>query len=78
MGLGRLYAMYPPGPHRLGRAMLERLKALCADRGYGEMWVLTNGSNAPAMRLYASAGGQREFDDVEMFAFPTRGDGETG
>jgi hypothetical protein len=53
--------------------MIEALKALCADRGYAEMWVLTNASNAAAMRLYESAGGVREFDDVEMFAFPTPG-----
>jgi hypothetical protein len=58
--------------------MLERLKALCAERGYGEMWVLSNGSGAPAMRLYASAGGEHEFDDVEMFAFPIRKGGTAG
>jgi ribosomal protein S18 acetylase RimI-like enzyme len=54
----------------IGRAMVERLKAVCAERGCGEMWVVTNASNRAAMRLYASAGGVREFDDVEMFVFP--------
>jgi len=57
----------------IGRAMLEALKTLCLERGYAEMWVLTNASNAAAMRLYASAGGVREFEDVEMFAYPTPG-----
>jgi ribosomal protein S18 acetylase RimI-like enzyme len=71
-----LYSIDVEEAHRrrgLGRGMVEAMKALCVRRGYGELWVLTNGSNAAAMALYAAAGGVREFDDVEMFAFPTPG-----
>jgi len=53
----------------LARAMLERLKALMAERGWDEMFVFTNAGNAPAMRLYASAGGVRPNPDDVMFDF---------
>jgi GNAT superfamily N-acetyltransferase len=71
-----LYSIDVDEPHRrrgAARAMVEALKALCLDEGLGEKWVLTNASNEAAMRLYAGAGGVREFDDVEMFAYPTPG-----
>jgi len=54
----------------VGRAMIEALKRLAAGRGYGEMWVLTNTSNAAAMALYRNCGGVREFEDEAMFVFP--------
>ena len=53
----------------VGRALIERLKTLCADRGWAAMWVLTNESNAPAMALYQSAGGVRPNPDDVMFDF---------
>jgi ribosomal protein S18 acetylase RimI-like enzyme len=71
-----LYSIDVDEDHRrrgLGRAMVERFMALCLEQGYGEAWVLTNRSNPAAMGLYASTGGVREFDDVEMFAYPTPG-----
>lgn len=37
------------------------------------MFVLTNASNAPAMRLYETTGGQREAEDDVVFVYPTRG-----
>jgi ribosomal protein S18 acetylase RimI-like enzyme len=51
------------------RAMLERLRALMPERGWDEMFVFTNASNTPAMRLYAGAGGVRPNPDDVMFDF---------
>jgi ribosomal protein S18 acetylase RimI-like enzyme len=47
----------------LVRAMLEHGEAL----GCVEAWVLTEGENKAAMRLYASAAGLRAAGDVAMF-----------
>jgi hypothetical protein len=49
--------------------MLERLRDLMPERGWDEMFVFTNASNEPAMRLYASAGGVRPNPDDVMFDF---------
>lgn len=71
-----LYSIGVAGAHRrkgAGRAMIEALKRYCQARALFEMWVLTNRSNGPAMRLYASAGGYQEADDVVMFEWPTPG-----
>ena len=71
-----LYSIDVAEPHRrrgCGRAMVEALKALCVERRLFEMWVLTNRSNAAAMRLYASAGGRDDPPDLAMFEFPTPG-----
>ena len=52
----------------IGRAMIERLKSLSDKRGWDEMFVFTNRSNEPAMRLYAAAGGvEPPPQDVVMF-----------
>lgn len=68
-----LYSVDVDEPHRrrgVGRAMLQRLKALCGERGWAGMWVLTNQNNTAALRLYESAGGVRPPpDDVVMFDF---------
>src|SRR5579872_2366679 len=34
------------------RALIEALERLCRERGFWEMFVITNESNGPAMRLY--------------------------
>ncbi|MET0274946.1 MAG: GNAT family N-acetyltransferase [Phenylobacterium sp.] len=69
----RIYSVDVDEPHRrrgVARAMLERLKALCGERGWAGMWVLTTQNNAAALRLYESAGGVRPPpDDVVMFDF---------
>src|SRR5215472_17454011 len=54
-------------------AMLERLKALCAERGYGEMFVLTEVSNDAGNGLYAAAGGVIEDSPANVYAFATPG-----
>jgi ribosomal protein S18 acetylase RimI-like enzyme len=41
----------------IGGAMVEALKALCSQENAIKMWVQTNRSNLPAVRLYESAGG---------------------
>jgi ribosomal protein S18 acetylase RimI-like enzyme len=67
-----IYSVDTHEAHRgrgVARAMLERLKALMPQRGWGEMFVFTNASNQAAMRLYASAGGVRPNPDDVMFDF---------
>ena len=54
---------------RLLGALFEAARA----RGCWQAWVLTNRSNAAAMRLYASVGGKLDADDTAMFAFDLRG-----
>jgi len=51
----------------VGSALLETF----LDMVPGPVWLITNASNEPAMRLYRSAGGQRLFPDDVMFRFKT-------
>ena len=53
----------------VGRAMLNLLARLCADRGYGEMWVLTDPANTAGNALYKSAGGKLENSPANMYVF---------
>jgi len=53
----------------VGRAMLEFLKGYCAEKGYREMWVLTEGDNQAARGLYASAGGVEVDYPTVMYDF---------
>jgi ribosomal protein S18 acetylase RimI-like enzyme len=62
-----------PSHHRQGlgqrvvHALLQRGRAL----GCKQAWVLTSRSNTPAMRLYASLGGNEASDEAQvMFEFP--------
>ncbi len=41
----------------IGKALIEELKKIGREMGTQEMFVLTNASNIPAMRLYESTGG---------------------
>jgi ribosomal protein S18 acetylase RimI-like enzyme len=41
----------------IGRQMLQNMLGLGRELGCGCAWVLTDRANAPAMRLYAAAGG---------------------
>ena len=53
---------------RLLQALFDHGRSL----GCRQAWVLTNRSNAPAMRLYASLGGIAEAMDIMMFEFDFR------
>jgi GNAT superfamily N-acetyltransferase len=57
-------------PHRgrgIGKQVVETLLEEGRRLGCVEAWVLTDRSNTPAMRLYASCGG--EASDQVMFSF---------
>ena len=53
----------------VGKAMVEFVRALCAERGYGEMWVLTEENNAAARMLYSKCGGILEDSPTMMYVF---------
>lgn len=53
----------------LAKGMLQALGDLGRTGRWDEMFVFTNASNAPAMALYASAGGVRPNPDDVMFDF---------
>jgi ribosomal protein S18 acetylase RimI-like enzyme len=54
----------------VGRAMIDFLSKLSAERGYREMWVLTDLDNEAGNALYKSAGGQLENSPANMYVFP--------
>jgi ribosomal protein S18 acetylase RimI-like enzyme len=43
----------------IGRALLDEVRTLAVQQGIPEGFVLTDATNAPAMALYAAAGGTR-------------------
>ena len=53
-----------------GRAMIDFLSKLSAERGYREMWVLTELDNEAGNALYKSAGGHLENSPTYMYVFP--------
>lgn len=54
----------------IARRLMEAVLDEARRQGCVEAWVLTNRSNTPAMRLYASSGGnEAEDDDIVMFEF---------
>jgi len=58
-----LYELGVDRQHRrqgLATALLERLIELCRERGCGEMFVLTDEDNVPAIGTYRKAGGVPE------------------
>jgi len=60
-----------PSHRRQGaaRALIDRLKGLCRQRGAGKMFVLTDRRNHAACCLYSSTGGHVEYDDGVLFSF---------
>ena len=54
-----------------GSAMLERLKTICVERGYDEMFVLTECDNAAGNGLYSSAGSTLEGSPANVHVFFT-------
>ncbi len=53
----------------IASAMIERLKELAQEMAACEVWVVTNKSNEPAMRLYRSTGGTAKQDDDVVFEY---------
>jgi ribosomal protein S18 acetylase RimI-like enzyme len=53
----------------LGKKLLRALFAVGQRAGCSEAWVLTDRSNAPAIRLYTSVGGTEVPKDEVMFMF---------
>ena len=54
---------------RVGTALVEEAKRFCCQGGFMKMWVVSDASNAPAMRLYESTGGRRVAPDDVVFAY---------
>jgi aminoglycoside 6'-N-acetyltransferase I len=53
----------------VGKRLLHALFGVGREHRCGSAWVLTDRSNAPAMRLYTSVGGAEAPDDVVMYEF---------
>jgi ribosomal protein S18 acetylase RimI-like enzyme len=53
----------------IGQQLLRALLDVGRKLGCTEAWVLTDRSNAPAMRLYSSSGGNEAPKDQVMFSF---------
>jgi ribosomal protein S18 acetylase RimI-like enzyme len=53
----------------LAKSLLQALFQHARQLGCTEAWVLTDRTNLPAMRLYASAGGAEPPHDQVMFSF---------
>ncbi|HEX8694546.1 MAG TPA: GNAT family N-acetyltransferase [Longimicrobium sp.] len=62
----------------VGKAVLRAMLDVARGLGCGEAWVLTGRANAPAMRLYASLGGEEAPDDAVMFTFVLDGGAPAG
>jgi ribosomal protein S18 acetylase RimI-like enzyme len=58
----------------VGKAMMQELLQHARRLGCREAWVLTDRDNHPAMRLYASTGGEEGPNDHVMFTFVLGGD----
>jgi ribosomal protein S18 acetylase RimI-like enzyme len=58
----------------VGAALIERMLAHARELGCELAWVLTDDSNAAALRLYSASGGVRAKDLAVMFEFDLSGD----
>jgi len=54
------------------RAIIAFLERLAVDRGWREIWVLTDVDNDAGNGLYRSAGGTLENSPANMYVFKTR------
>jgi ribosomal protein S18 acetylase RimI-like enzyme len=54
-----------------GRAMVDFLKAFCSERGFGEMFVPTECSNAEGNGLYRATGGITEGSPANIYVWFT-------
>jgi ribosomal protein S18 acetylase RimI-like enzyme len=53
----------------LAQQLLRAMLRLGAELGCRDAWVLTSRSNAPAIRLYAAAGGSEAPEETVLFTF---------
>lgn len=53
----------------IGKTLINVFKQFCKDRNASELFLVTNRSNIPAMRLYASTGGVQEGEDNVLFVY---------
>ena len=53
----------------VGKKLVEALRAVCAERGFMKMFVITGESNEAAVNLYESVGGNRRADDDAVFVW---------
>ncbi len=53
----------------IGKALINQFKRYCKDRNASELFLITNRSNIPAMRLYSSTGGVQEGEDNVLFVY---------
>jgi ribosomal protein S18 acetylase RimI-like enzyme len=58
----------------VGAALIERMLAHARELGCELAWVLTDDSNAAALRLYSASGGVRAKELAVMFEFDLSGD----
>jgi aminoglycoside 3-N-acetyltransferase I len=52
-------------------AIIDYLKQLSVERGWREMWVLTDVDNVAGNSLYRAAGGELENSPANMYVFKT-------
>lgn len=58
--------------HGIGKQLLDALLSLACELDCTEAWVLTERTNIPALKLYASCGGVEAPRDQVMFTFKLR------
>lgn len=57
-----------------GKALMKEMLQLGHGLGCKNAWVLTDRGNAPANRLYKSAGGKMDEEDTVMYEFDLKGE----
>ena len=63
----------------VGRRLVEELKRIAGREKIMKIWVITNESNAAAMRLYESTGADRDPErDIALFVFKEIQNDEAG
>lgn len=53
----------------IARALIGEFQKICREKGFREMFVITNESNIPAMNLYKATGGYRSSQDDVVFGY---------